>query len=357
MNLTEKGLILGLVKDGRVGCRKLWQLQKTFGSLENLFENPFLAQLDSDLQEIIQELQTKISAEKETETVQKLGGELVGFDEPKYPTLLKEIADPPLLLLVKGSLEGLKKPSLSVVGTRRNSTLGEEAVERIVLPLAEMGVTIVSGLALGIDSLAHRAALKGKSTTIAVLGTDFVKIYPASNQNLLEEIIDSGGGVITEYPPGAPIKAYNFPLRNRIIAGLTKATLIVEAPQKSGALITARLALESNRDVMAVPGEITRSGAWGTNNLIKLGAKLVTEPQDVLTEMGWEGKIKSCPKPAPQGKTEESILEILAEGEATIDELVEKTSLPIEEINGSLIMLEIKGLIKSLGGGKYMRVD
>lgn len=208
--------------------------------------------------------------------------EKITIQDKNYPPLLKEIHDPPQELYVWGNLKPKEKYPLAVVGTRNVSQYGKQVTTELVTELAKQGLTIISGLALGIDGLAHQSALDTNARTIAVLGSGFYHLYPREHKKLAENIVKSGGAVITEYPPDAKPTQKTFPARNRIIAGLALGVLVIEAPMRSGALITARHALEQNREVFAVPGSIYNKNSDGTNNLIKMGAKPVTNPEDIL---------------------------------------------------------------------------
>lgn len=222
--------------------------------------------------------------EKIFEKLDKEKIDTVSINEPGYPQLLKEINDSPHTLFIRGKLPLDKTPTIGVVGTRKFTDYGKLACEEIVGPLARQGIIIVSGLALGIDGIAHKTTLNNKGTTVAVLGggVDKKTVAPTSHSDLAEQIIADGGAVISEYPPGFTPTAYSFPARNRIIAGLSLGTLIIEAAEKSGALITTRCALDYNREVFAVPHPINSPTGAGPNNLIKMGAKLVTKHTDIL---------------------------------------------------------------------------
>ena len=205
-----------------------------------------------------------------------------------YPKLLKEISNPPVNIYVRGDEKILNKSGIAVVGTRNLSAYGEKSTKILVKELVERGFVIVSGLALGIDTIAHQTAIENGGLTIAVLGSsiDDKSIYPKENIKLAEEIVKSGGAVISEYPSPFTAKKYTFPQRNRIVSGLSKATVVIEAPEKSGALITAKFALEQNREVFALPGEIFAENSIGTNNLIKQGAQLITSAKEVIETLG-----------------------------------------------------------------------
>lgn len=275
----------------------------------------------------------------------------INLNDPDYPSLLKEIYDPPAVLYVRGEIpQGIY---LAVVGTRRMSDYGERATRQLVRELSRLGVVIISGLATGIDTVAHETALENKGKTIAVLGSgiDDQAIFPASNVKLAHRIVEQGGAVISEYPPLTRAMRYYFPLRNRIISGLSKGVLVVEAPEKSGALVTAYRALEQNREVFALPGPIYSSRSWGTNHLIQKGAKLVLQVEDILTELGLE--IKKVKKTVQLTLEEEIILKSLAEESLHIDELQKRTSLDMAKLSSTLTLLELKGLIRHLGHEKF----
>ena len=208
----------------------------------------------------------------------------ISVKNKNYPTLLKQINDYPKQLYVAGSLISKEKYPFAVVGTRKVSTYGKQVVNDLVKPLAKAGLTIVSGLALGVDGLTHKCTIDVNGKTIAVLGSGFNHIYPSVHKKLVQQIIQSNGAVITEYPPDQMPSKFTFPQRNRIIAGLCKGVLVIEAPEKSGAIITAKLALDYNRDVYVVPGSIYSKNSAGTNMLIKIGAKPVTNVQDILQD-------------------------------------------------------------------------
>ncbi|TAK03267.1 DNA-protecting protein DprA [Patescibacteria group bacterium] len=278
----------------------------------------------------------------------------------EYPPRLKQIHDPPEPLFVRGNLPDPTRPHLAVVGTRTPTRYGHEAVERLVEPLARAGVVIVSGLAFGIDGLAHRSALDAGGTTLAVLGSTLTdtKIYPATNRPLAAEIIARGGALMSEMNDASPIGAFNFPRRNRIIAGLCQAVLIVEAAKKSGSLITARCALDEGRDVMAVPGPITSELSEGPNRLLKSGAIAVMSAEDVL-----EALQLSIPTAKPQlslfiaeSPEEDALMKALADATLHMDELVRATGLPAALVGGTLTLLEMKNVVKNAGGRYWARV-
>ncbi len=293
--------------------------------------------------------------------LKKKGRFLLTIDDDAYPQRLREIFDPPFVLYGEGDPDVLDEPSMAVVGARRPSPFGRGVAERLARDLAACGLVVVSGLAAGIDSLAHWGALQA-GKTLAVLGSGLDKIYPRENKGLFHKIGENGA-VLTEFPPEMPPLGFHFPLRNRIISGLSLGVVVVEATRRSGSLITARLALEQDREVMAVPGNITSELSQGANWLIKSGAKLVETWSDVVEELpspvresclarGGNGK-KTMPELSPE---EKKIYEGLKEDELThIDELVEARDVSVSEILVILLNLELKGLVRQAPGKFFQR--
>lgn len=275
-------------------------------------------------------------------------------EEEKYPNLLKEIHDPPHCLFTKGKLVP-EEFAIGVVGTRKYSKYGKQIVYKLVKKLARVGITIVSGLAYGIDSFAHRATLKTGGRTIAVLGggVDKDHIYPAENKNLAQKIINSNGAVISEYAPGTQPTRYTFPQRNRIISGLSHGVLVIEAGKESGALITADTALDQNREVMVVPHEITSKSGKGANKLIKEGATPITSAKDIFNEFRFDFNSQKKEIKA-NSKEEEVLLQYLSEDPTHVDKLVEKTDMSSSEITSTLSMMEMRGVVKNLGNMEYV---
>ena len=298
-------------------------------------------------------------ASREIERLERKDYSLLTLEDKEYPPYLREIFDPPFVIYCAGNVDVLKGPAVSIVGTRKPTPYGRAVTEKLAEDLASRGLVIVSGLARGIDSIAHWGALKG-GKTLAVLGSGLENIYPRENKSLFEKIKDKGA-VISEFPLKAPPLGFHFPIRNRIISGLSLALVVVEAAQRSGSLISARLALEQNREVMAVPGAVTSDFSQGTNWLIKTGAKLVETWEDVAEELPSPLKEKMLSqkkekKSLPALKPEEKrIFESLKEDSLThIDELVEKTEFSVSELLAILLNLELKELI-SQSPGKYFQ--
>lgn len=290
-------------------------------------------------------------------TAESVGAKFLTLWDSGYPALLKDIFDPPLYLFVRGELRPQDESAVAVVGTRAPSAYGKAVTKEIAGGLAAMGVTIVSGMALGIDGEAHQAALKAKGRTVAVLGSGIDVIYPPSHDKLMAQIIENGA-VLSEFPPGTKPGQGNFPRRNRVISGMTRGTLIVEAPLKSGALLTAAHALDQNREVFAVPGVITSHKSKGTNRLIKQGsAALVESAEDILKILGWHASSKKpgttpTPSLSPEDK---KIWEQLSLEPVHIDDLAKKLDTPTHELLGKLLMLELSGVIRQLPGKHFVR--
>ena len=281
----------------------------------------------------------------------------INIKENNYPEILKEIHDPPETLYVRGNFHDDDKIAIGVVGTRDYTSYGKRVVENIAGNLAKAGITIISGLAKGIDTFAHKAALEHEGRTIAVLGSavDSKSLYPACNRGLANRITENGA-VISEYPSGTKSERWFFAKRNRIISGLSLGVLIVEAPEKSGALITATQAVEQNREVFAIPGPIYSENSIGTNRLIKMGAKLVTCANDILEELNLpliQDKRKDF---KPENKQEEILLTILNNEPIHVDEITKQSNLETGLVGSTLMMLELKGAIKHHGGSHYTKI-
>lgn len=361
-----------------VGPRAATKLLERFGSADAVF-HARRTELESlrlkpETIESILKREFHDKAVEEFERVKKFGGDVLILDDGSYPNLLREIDDPPITLYVRGDWQAcLDQPCVAVIGSRMCSTYGENASEMLSRDLASRGITIVSGLARGIDTAAHRGAMKGIGRTIAVLGTGIDGVYPKENARLVKEILESGGTVVSQFPLGTPPLKDNFPYRNRIISGLSLGVLIVEASERSGSLITARLAMEQNREVMAVPGNITSGNSYGTNYLIKAGAKLVQQWQDVVTELpsdissailppkiekAGNGKASNQHEfmPADLSEHERAIWPLLPVDDSIhIDVLLETSGLSFGDLNAALVGLDIRDLIRVLPGKNYAR--
>lgn len=281
---------------------------------------------------------------------------IITEDDPCYPAYLKEIHQPPVILYLQGTLPNF--PCLAIVGTRRPTTYGREIAEQFARACVDAGLAIVSGLALGIDTAAHIAALDINGKTVAVLGSgiDNASIFPSENRMLARKIVESGGAVISEYAPKTPAIKEHFPQRNRIISGLSRGVLVVEARERSGALITAQFALEQNREVFAVPGSIFSPTSKGPNLLIQQGAKLVIQPKDLLEELGVEyTQNKSSASKEPLSEIDQIIATLLEES-LSLDALKIRSGLETSTINAALSRLELNGYIKNMGQDMYQKI-
>lgn len=300
----------------------------------------------------------RIVPDAELERLRRLRVTALRISDSGYPRLLREVPLPPPILYVRGALASKDDVALAMVGTRRATAYGRQVTERLAAELVEQGLTIVSGLARGIDTFAHTAALDAGGRTLAVLGCGPDLVYPPENAKLAARIVESGA-IVTEFAPGTQPEAGNFPARNRLISGLSLGVLVVEAPEDSGALITARFAGDQGRDVFAVPGNISSRASRGANRLIQDGAKLVLSVDDVLSELN----LLMVPQQLelrellPENETEARLLAQLdAAGEARhIDELCRATGLPVAAVSGTLVMMELKGLVRLAGPMTYVR--
>lgn len=297
-----------------------------------------------------------IDPQKELADLEKEKVQVITINDENYPKLLKQIYDPPALLYYKGTLP-TDEFLLGVVGTRKISPYGRQVVEAIVAPLAKTGLTIVSGLALGIDAAAHEVTVREGGKTVAVLGSGLAEecLYPSSHRYLANQIMEHGC-LLSEYPLRMPPLQYNFPVRNRIIAGLSLGVLVIEATEDSGSLITARHALEQNREVFAVPGNIFQETAFGPNNLIKMGAKVTLSPEDILETLNLK-ELKTTLETreiVPETPTEAKILEHLNREPIHIDQLVAQSGLETSLISSTLTLMEMKGMVRHLGGMQYV---
>jgi DNA processing protein len=294
------------------------------------------------------------AAETETAALLKSGARVLTLNSDEYPPLLKEIADPPPYLYLKGLLP-VSRTAVAVVGSRRASDYGISTTTRLTRELAGQGVTIISGLAQGVDAAAHRAALQVSGATVGVLGCGIDLIYPAENRRLYQEMAERGG-IISEFPLGTPPDAPNFPRRNRLISGLSRGVLVVEAAEKSGSLITARFALEQGREVFAVPGNISFRASRGTNSLIKQGAKLVESVADILGELPPENA--ALPQWAQKqafnlAADEEKLCGFLFDGPLQMDELTRRSGLTAPAVSAMLLRLELQGAVVQLAGRMF----
>lgn len=367
---TVDWIALNLVRG--IGPRTAYQLIRHYHSPAAALSAPAHELLSLGVRsESIEELHSSevlSRADAEIERAEALGAAVITLDSPQYPPLLREIPDPPIVLYCKGQLaSALSRPVIAIVGSRRCSTYGSNSAAYLSRELAAMGICIVSGLARGIDTAAHRGALEKGGTTLAIIGTGIDLVYPAENRKLFEQICESGA-VLTEFPLATPPLAQNFPYRNRVISGLSLGVLVVEAAEHSGSLITARLATEQGREVFAVPGNITSRNSFGPNFLIKDGAKLVQYPLDVLEELPAPVKkdislrISSGPATqqtfaefdlSPHSKT---VLDLMSfDSPVLLDQLLTGTGLGYSVLMSALLDLAMKDRITELPGKRFIK--
>lgn len=373
---TLQWLALGLTPG--LGPSRVRHLVDHFGNVAAIFRAS-LTELEATglLAVSAQSLGTGKSLELAQEELGKAraaGVQIVTLDDPEYPQHLKQIYDPPLLLYVRGDVKVLSQPGIAVVGTRHPTPYGSGMAERLSIDLVAHGLVIFSGMARGVDTAAHRGAIAAKGKTVAVFGTGVDVLYPKENSRLAEQILALGGALISEFPLSTFAAPQNFPIRNRIISGMSIGVLVVEAAEYSGTRITARCALEQNRDVFAVPGNVTNKNSWGPNTLIKQGAKLVATWEDVWEELPenirlaltpattdeskQEGTASLFPVDNPLSPHERRIFALLKADEAThIDEIVDRLEpeLSSSEIFAALFELELAGKVRQLPGKNFVK--
>lgn len=332
--------------------------RKTAGSFENIYFNP-PAQLAAKLAEI----KTQITPEQLLASLQSMGVQILPYYDQRYSKLLREIHDPPPVLFYRGSLVDADEPCVAIVGSRKMSSYGAQSVQQIIQPLITAGITIVSGLAYGVDSAAHSESIKANSRTIAVLGSgvDDETIYPRAHVRLAHDILDAGGLIMSEYPPKTPGLQHHFVARNRIIAGLSLGVVIVECETKSGALITADFAADYNRALYAVPGPIYSKLSEGPHELIKNGAALISSGEEILADLSLSNpRVKQKTEQVQQElftDAEQRVLECMQDGIAiTLDAITERSHMHSHEIIGTITMLELKNIIKNLGVQGFIKV-
>jgi DNA processing protein len=343
-----------------IGRVRLAQLESYFGNLESAWSAPLgeikRAGIDSPALRSIDEWRPKISPDDEMHKLERLHVQILTCNDEKYPKRLKEIYDYPPVIYVKGSLLPEDEWCLAVVGTRRATVYGKQITEEMVADLAQNKITIVSGLAKGIDTVAHHTALEAGGRTVAVFASGLDIIYPAENQKLVKDILQHGA-IISEYPLGMKPRAENFPRRNRILSGLSLGVLVTEADEDSGAMITARDALEQNREVFAIPGSILSPSSRGTNRLIQVGeAKLVRTYTDILEELNLTTVARQMEmrELLPETETESLLINQLSAEPSHIDEVCRKSGLSAATVSSTLAMMELKGLVKQVGTMNYV---
>ncbi|HXR33646.1 MAG TPA: DNA-processing protein DprA [Verrucomicrobiae bacterium] len=363
---------LALTLTPGIAARLSARLLREYGSPEGVFRAPLTGieacNVPAPAAQAIFKKQMFWRAEKEVVALRKSGGKLVNWKEPEYPQALLQIYDPPVMLYVRGDAQILNSPSLSIVGTRRPTVYGSQMAERMGRDLAARGLTIVSGLARGIDALAHQGATAVGGRAIGVLGTGIDVCYPKENKKLYEKVLERGA-IVSEFPTGSHPAPENFPVRNRIIAGMPLGVVIVEGKQYSGSLITARLAMEFGREVFGVPGNVTQEVSFAPNLLIKQGAKLVTNAEDVIEELPTPVRAALVQAEAVEAEQRNLLLvdglsdvqrklyELLnAEESRHIDDIVDTSGLNSSEVLATLFDLEMKGIVRQLPGKQFSKV-
>ncbi|MGQ9517088.1 MAG: DNA-processing protein DprA [Anaerolineae bacterium] len=357
--MDERAYWLGFHMISGVGPARFRLLLQAFETLEEAWHAPAealrQAGLDRRTVERITAARGCLDIEAELLRLEALGITVLTWSDPSYPRLLHAVDSAPPVLFMLGELTPADEWALAVVGTRYATGYGREVTRRLVMPLAEMGVTIVSGLALGIDGEAHRAALDAGGRTIAVLACGLDQIYPPEHRRLAQEIT-AHGALLSEYPLGTLPERRNFPPRNRLISGLARATLVVEAGSQSGALITARFAAEQGRDVFAVPGSILSPRQMGTNWLIQEGAIPVMSYEDIVRSLQVEmlPAKQEAQRSLDISPAESTLLACLGEEPLHIDELGRRSGLPIDVVSSTLTIMELKGMVRQMGGMQYI---
>ncbi len=342
-----------------IGRVRFSQLEGYFGSLEDAWKagpaDLKRAGLDSGVVNAITQWRPKISLADEMKKLDQYGVKVLTWHSDNYPSRLKEIYDHPPLLYFRGSILPEDEWCLAVVGTRRATVYGRQVTEEIVTELARSKITIISGLAKGIDTVAHNSALEAGGRSFAVFACGLDTVYPAENASLARRIMQQGA-LVSEYPLGTRPRAENFPRRNRIMSGLSLGVLITEAGETSGAMITANMALEQNREVFAVPGSILSPASKGTNRLIQEGAKLVHDYTDILEELNLTAVAHQIEMKEiiPASEAESLLLKHLRAEPVHIDEVCRSSGLPVATVSSTLAMMELKGLIKQVGMMNYV---
>jgi DNA processing protein len=358
-----RDLWLGLSLAPRIGPRRLKQLLAALGGEVSAIWHASAAELeaaglDKRASAEFITFRGKVRLDEHQRRISAAGARVIFWPDADYPPLLAHIDDPPIALYIRGSLLPDDELALAIVGARKASAYGREVAQYFARRLAERGVTILSGLAHGVDAAAHRGALEAGGRTIAVLGSGIDVIYPYDHRALAEEIV-AQGAVISEFPPGTKPDRFNFPRRNRILSGMSLGVLVAEATDKSGALITASLAAEQGKDVFAVPGNIFSDASSGVNRLIQDGAKPVMKIEDILEELNITVQAaetrRTAEQIAPADPTEAQVLAAIGAAGAHVDDIARTSGLPIQSVLSTLMLMELKGLVAQSGPMQYTR--
>ncbi len=359
-NNTKYWVGFNLVKG--IGPVRLEKLLQYFGDIQAAWEarsyHLQAAGLNDNLVKRISEIRNRVSLDELEQKLRTQGIQVLTWDDPAYPDRLRQIVQSPFVLYIKGQLLAEDAWAVAIVGTRRYSSYGRQVAENISHTLARNGITIISGLARGIDGIAHKTAIDAGGRTIAVLGSGLDILYPPEHRALAEEI-SKEGALISDYPLGTPPDGSNFPPRNRIISGLSKIIIVIEAGERSGALITATYAAEQGKEVFAVPGKISAPMSKGTNLLIKQGAHPLLDPQDVLDllNMTLVAEQRVIRKALPSDPKEAVLYQAVGEEPLHVDEICSQVNLPIEEVTSTLALMELKGMVRKTFGMKYVAVQ
>ena len=344
-----------------IGAVRLQALLNAFGDLETAWKASLFdlagAGLSPKLAERVVKMRASVDLDDFVAKAEAAGIRILTWRDDEYPSHLKEIDQPPPVLYLRGNITAEDDWSVAIVGTRAVTPYGRQVTEELATVLAHNGVTIVSGLARGVDAVAHSAAIKAGGRTLAVLGSGVDRIYPPENRPMAEKIW-ARGAVVSDYAPGTPPESANFPPRNRIISGLSMAVVVIEAGDTSGALITAEFAAEQGRDVFAIPGNIYAPQSKGTNRLLRNGAKTLLTPQDVLEALDLTRNVerREIRKVLPADTTEATLLDMLGAEPVHVDEIRNRAGLPIEKVSSALTMMELKGMVRQVGGMNYVAV-
>lgn len=341
-----------------LGGASIRQLLSAFGTPQQVFDTGVLElrrHVAPEVASIIAAGGNQDAARATLDWLQDPANHIVTLGDNDYPKLLLQIPDPPPLLYVKGNPELLNRFSVAVVGSRNASAQGTSNAENFAHALSDAGITVVSGLALGIDAAAHRGGIAGKASSIAVVGTGLDVVYPARNRALAHALAERGA-LLSEFPLGTPALAANFPRRNRLISGLSRGCVVIEAALQSGSLITARLANEQGREVFALPGSIHSPLSKGCHRLIKQGAKLVDDVNDILEEFNFQTASTVSAPERTVGRPAAKLLDLMGYDPCALDALTARADMAVDDIAGALLELELSGLIEKLQGNKFQRV-
>jgi len=359
--MNDKRYWVGFTLIKGIGAVRLQALIHHFGDLESAWRaapaDLAEAGLGAKVIERVIQAREKMDLEKIWEQIARQGIQILTWEDEAYPSRLKEIDQPPPVLYVRGEYLPEDAFAVALVGTRRVTPYGRQITEEIAAFLAANGMTVISGLARGVDAIAHTAALKAGGRTLGILGSGVDRIYPPEHRALAEQMMERGA-IISDYAPGTPPEASNFPPRNRIISGLSLAVVVIEAGETSGALITAEFAAEQGREVFAVPGSILAPQSKGTNKLIQQGALPLLNASDLMQALNLTrvGEQKAARKALPADAVEAQLLAVLGEQPVHVDELRNQTGLPIEKVSATLTLMELKGMVRQVGGMHYVSV-